>query len=79
MTTVNIPSTDKLRELALSFIKDKRLGSYKQMVKDGELDLYLDTTVENCRRLATSLIESGMAEGLAWDQAVKMEIYESEE
>jgi hypothetical protein len=77
MPTDTIPSKEKLRELALEFIKNKR--SYKQLTKDGELEEYLDLTVESCERYANNLIETGIEKGEAWKQAINQEIFGREE
>lgn len=78
MPEYQYPTVESLRETALNHLKESKQQSYKQMVKDSELDEYLDLVIENTQRFAHNLINTGVEPGEAWEQAIKNIIFESE-
>ncbi len=72
------PSDEVLRQKSLTFVKECKPKSYRQMKRLHELEEYLDLKVKACKREAQSLMESGVWENEAWNRAIRQELLESE-
>jgi len=72
------PSQTVLEDKALDFLKTCKPKEYRNMKASGELKEYCQLKAEATKRLAESLISTGVFENQAWHWAIRSEILERE-
>jgi len=78
VTTYKPPTDADLWWKALGFLRTSRHADYYAMRLDGSLKGIVEGRIAACKSYAQRLIDSGTWEGEAWNQAIRVELLESE-
>ena len=78
MQTYNAPTDADLWLKATEFFRTCKPTAYRAMSREGNLEDVARRRVDACKSYAQRLINSGIWEGDAWNQAIRAELLESE-
>jgi hypothetical protein len=68
------PSDQALKQQALQGLKDNDPRSYRDLLKEHQVDAEVDRMVQRCKDLVADLIQTGVPAWMAWDQARREEL-----
>jgi len=63
------PSDQDLKQQALQGLQDNDPTSYRDLLKQNQVDAELNRMVQRCKNLVNDLIQTGVPAWMAWDQA----------
>lgn len=75
--TFQVPTFQNLRDQARAHLRLMKPKAYKQAVKDGDLEEWIDGKARAAQNLAENLHHCGATPEEAWNRAIREEILDS--